>query len=170
MKKLLAALGMSSSGIRTRQFSVQFKFMFVYLLCLKSITQANQIYADNIDHQQKIPLLHERHAVIRTDDGSILRATGFSQSESKFVRFKGTFSLDHCDDNLNEDLFVDAIEASSEQHRFRLSNGTESRHNMDLLISLKSFNFGDNTAAYVCAKWKNGMNFVHMGTNSKFER
>lgn len=160
----------ATSEIRTRHFSVQFKFMFVYLLCLKSITQANQIYADYIDHQQKIPLLHERHAVIRTDDESILRATGFSHSESKFVRFKGTFSPDHCDDISDEDLLVEAVETNSEQHRFRLSNGTESRHNMDLLISLKNFQFGDNIAAYVCAKWKNGMNFVHMGTNSKFER
>lgn len=168
MKKLLAAHAIS--GIRTRQFSVQFKFMFVFLLCLKSMTQANQINADNIDHQQKMPLLRERHVVVRTDDESILRATGFSQSESKFVRFKGTFSPDHCDNNSNEDLTVEAIESSSEQHRFRLSNGTESRHNMDLLISLRNFNFGDNTAAYVCAKWKNDMSFKHMGTNSKFER
>lgn len=157
------------SGIRTRNFSIQFKFMFVYLLCLKSITHANQIYAEEIDHQQKWPLVYEKHSVIQTDDGSVLKAIGFSKNESKHIWFKGTFSPDHCDDN-STDLVVQAIDSSIGQHRFHLNDGMESGHSIDLLISLKNFDFADKTTAYVCAKWKNNMNFVHMGRSSKFER
>lgn len=166
MTKMMAA---ATSEIRTRPFPIQFKFMFVFLLCLKSVTQANQIHADDIDIVQKIPLVHDKHAVTQTNDGSTLRATGFSTEERKFVQFKATHSPDRCDDN-STDLFVQAVESSFEPHRFRLHNDMDSGHNMDLLISLENFNFDDKGAAYVCAKWKEDMDFVHMGTNSKFER
>lgn len=160
---------MVTSEFRTRQFSIYIMFMFVNLLCLKSLTQANQIHADDIDHLEKTPLVHEKHIVTQTDDRSILRATGFSRDESKYIRFKATFSSKQCDENATE-LFVQGVESTVSSHRFHLHNGLKSTHNMDLLISLKNFNFGDESTAYVCAKWKNGMNFVHMGTSSKFER
>lgn len=160
----------ATSHIRTRQFSIHIKCMLVCLLCVKCVTaQANQIHADEIEQQQKVPLVREMHAVVHTDDESILRATGFAKDESKYIRFKATYSPDRCDDNATE-LFVQAVDSSAEQYRFHLLNGGESRQRMDLMISLRNFNFGDKSTAYVCAKWKEDMNFVHMGANSKFER
>lgn len=152
------------SEIRTTESCVS-KLILVYLLCLKSATQANHIYVDDIGHQLKIPLLHERHAVVQTGDEFILKATGFSNDEREHIRFKTTFSPDQCDDNAS-DLFVEGIDLNSKQHRFHLNKGNI----MDLLISLRNFSFGDKNTAYVCAKWKNDMKFVHMGANSKFER
>lgn len=158
------------SVIRTRQFTIQFMVMILYLLCFKSITKANEIHVEDIEHQHKVPIVREKHAVVRTDDESTLRATGFSKDDNKFIRFKATFSPDSCDANATE-LLVQAVESNSEQYRFHLLTGWESnRSNMDLLISLKDFNYGDKTTAYVCAKWTNDMDFVHMGTHSKFER
>lgn len=168
MRKIMANV---TSDVRTRQFSIQFKIMILYLLCVKWAIQANQIVADEIEHHVKVPLVREKHAVVRTDDEFILRATGFSKDDSKVIRFKATFSSDYCDDNAT-DLFVQAVETSLEQYSYHLmeSNSMESKPNMDLLISLEHFNFGNKTTAYVCAKWRNDMKFEHMGANSKFER
>lgn len=150
--------------IRTRQLS--FQILFVFLLYAHSPVRANQIVADEIDNLQKIPIESVRkHGIVRTNDASVLKAIGFTKDEGERVHFKATFSPSLCDANAT-DLNIDAVESSAEPHRF----GLEFQPNMNFLISLKNFNFGNASVAYICAKWTNDMDLMHMGADSKFER
>lgn len=146
-------------NIRTKRL----KFVWIIVVLLTVLIQPNATHIDFDDVETSWLKNIEVHEIpingnIRNQSTTqLLKITGLATADIEDgVFIKATYSTSTCTGN-ETDLQI-------------INNSSENSINTDFIISLKNFNFKQNTVAYLCIKSKYDEHFQHMGPKSKFSK